>query len=165
MKDSAETSAFESFTAIDNDACSVAIRSIDPNSSWGYEIQVALENKSPDKTYMFAMETATVNGVETEICNLSWSGTTLEENGITEVTDLEFTLRAYDEDDWSGNDLVHEEIAFQPQRKHVKAAYWSSTIKMRTSGSALHVSDWRTMRSWESSISGMRSGCPISFSI
>lgn len=96
---------------------------------------------------------------------LSWSSTTLKENGITEVTDLEFTLKAYDEDDWSGNDLVHEEIAFQPQRKHVKAAYWSSTIKMRTSGSALHVSDWRTMRSWESSISGMRSGCPISFSI
>ena len=66
MKDSAETSAFESFTAIDNDACSVAIRSIDPNSSWGHEIQVALENKSPDKTYMFAVETATVNGVETD---------------------------------------------------------------------------------------------------
>ena len=70
MKDSAETSAFEGFTVIDNDACSVAIRSIDPNSSWGHEIQVALENRSPDKTYMFAVETTTVNGVETEICNL-----------------------------------------------------------------------------------------------
>ena len=66
MKDSAETSAFESFTAIDNDACAVAIRNIDPNSSWGHEIQVALENKSPDKTYMFAVETATVNGVGTD---------------------------------------------------------------------------------------------------
>lgn len=66
IKDSAETSAFESFTVIDNDTCSVAIRSIDPNSSWGHEIQVALENKSPDKTYMFAVETATVNGVETD---------------------------------------------------------------------------------------------------
>lgn len=65
-KDSAETPTFDGFTAIDNEACSVAIRSIDPNSSWGYEIQVALENKSPDKTYMFAVETAAVNGVETD---------------------------------------------------------------------------------------------------
>lgn len=255
-KDSAETTAVDSFTAIDNEACSVAIRSIKPNSSWGYEIQVALENKSPDKTYMFSVETAAVNGVETNpffakevtpgnkandsihfsdlseygigdytdielffwIYNaddwmedpvakesfhiypygedkaetftrasaatdrvlaetndvavivtgarmdelwgytldlylqnkseknvyfsiddasingymadpvfassvkagkqkfetVSWSNTILEENEITEVTDLEFTLRAYDEDDWSADDLIHEEISFQP---------------------------------------------------
>ena len=119
----------------------------------------------PERRQMDPFFASSVKAGKQKFVTLSWSRTTLEENGITEVTDLEFTLRAYDEDDWSGNDLVHEEIAFQPQRKHVKAAYWSSTIKMRTSGSALHVSDWRTMRSWESSISGMRSGCPISFSI
>lgn len=251
-----EMSSFEGFTAIDSEACSVAVRAIDPDSTWGYEIQVALENKSPDKTYMFSVDTAAVNGVETDplfatevapgkkanesihfpdlsgygikeftdielffrvynnddwaedpaanesfhvypygeekaeafvreaaaadrvlaenddvavivtgvrmdeiwgytlylylmnksekdvmiaiedasingymadpffassvkagkvkFTTVSWSDTTLEENGITEVTDLEFTLRAYDENDWSGDDLINESISFQP---------------------------------------------------
>lgn len=57
---------------------------------------------------------SSVKAGKQKFVTLSWSRTTLEENGITEVTDLEFTLRAYYEDDWSGNDLIHEEIAFQP---------------------------------------------------
>lgn len=45
---------------------------------------------------------------------MSWSDSTLEENGITNVETIEFKLRAYDADDWSASDLVNEVITLNP---------------------------------------------------
>ena len=120
-----ESAATDRVLAETNDVA-VIVTGVRMDEIWGYTLDLYLQNKS-EKNVMFSVEDASVNGYMADsffvssvkagrhkFATLSWSGTTLEENGITEVMDLEFALRAYDEDDWSGNDLVHEEIAFQP---------------------------------------------------
>lgn len=55
---------FEPVTVVDNEECSIVINEIKPNSIWGCTLKVELENKSSDKTYMFAVNNASINGVQ-----------------------------------------------------------------------------------------------------
>lgn len=45
---------------------------------------------------------------------MAWSDTTLEENGITEVEEIEVLFRAYDADDFMGEDFANEVITLNP---------------------------------------------------
>ena len=45
---------------------------------------------------------------------MAWSDTTLEENGITEVEEIEVLSRAYDADDFMGEDFANEVITLNP---------------------------------------------------
>lgn len=118
---------FESFTPIDNDECSVIIKDIDPKNTWGYTVKAELENKSTDKTYMFSVETASINGVEadplfaTEVApgkksnnDISFTDSSLKEAGITDVTDIEIVFRVYDTNDWSAADVAKETFHVYP---------------------------------------------------
>ena len=46
--------------------------------------------------------------------SMAWSDTTLEENGITEVEEIEVLFRAYDADDFMGEDFANEVITLNP---------------------------------------------------
>lgn len=92
---------FEEVVAIDNAECAVKITEIDPDNMWGYTLKAQLENKSTEKTYMFSVESASINGVQcdpmfaSEVAagkkaneEINFSTDTLEENGIVEYTDI-----------------------------------------------------------------------------
>lgn len=97
---------FEEVVAIDNAECAVKITEIDPDNMWGYTLKAQLENKSTEKTYMFSVESASINGVQcdpmfaSEVAagkkaneEINFSTDTLEENGIVEYTDIGVATR------------------------------------------------------------------------
>lgn len=113
--------SFTELVAVDNTECSIKITEIDPDNMWGFTLKAQLENKSTDKTYMFTVESAAINGVQcnspfaTEVAagkksneKISFSDDELEENGVGDYTDIELTFRVYDSNDW-GTDAVAEE--------------------------------------------------------
>ena len=119
---------FEAVAAVDNDECAITIKSIDPDDMWGYTLKALLENKSSDKTYMFSVETAFINGVEcdpffaTEVApgkksnaELNFNLDTLEENGVAEPTDIELIFRVHDSDDWMAEPVAYETVHVYPQ--------------------------------------------------
>ena len=117
--------SFEGFTAVENDACAITLTDIDSDNIWGYTINAVMENKSADKTYMFAVETASINGVQadpffaTEIspgkkANESISFSDMEEYGITDFTDIELVFHVYDSEDWMADDVARETVHVYP---------------------------------------------------
>lgn len=118
---------FQELTVVDNDQCTIKITGIDADNLWGYTLETYLENKSSDKTYMFSVDSAAVNGVQsdplfaTEVsagkkanAEISFSDTNLEENGITEFTDIELTFRVYDGNDWAANAVAETTVHVYP---------------------------------------------------
>lgn len=118
---------FEEITVVENNECVVKITGIDPDNLWGYTLKVRLENKSEDKTYMFSLRSAAVNGVQTdpffatEVAagkkaneEINFLDSTLEENGITEFTDLELSFYVYDSNDWEADDVAAETVHVYP---------------------------------------------------
>lgn len=119
---------FEAVTAVNNGECAVTVKSIDPDDMWGYTLKVLLENRSAEKTYMFSVETAFINGVEcdpffaAEVApgkksneDINFDLDTLEENGIGEPTDIELVLRVSDSDDWMADPVAYETVHVYPQ--------------------------------------------------
>ncbi|PKM39615.1 MAG: hypothetical protein CVV04_09550 [Firmicutes bacterium HGW-Firmicutes-9] len=119
--------SFNEITAVDNDECVIKITGIDPDNLWGYTVKINLENKSADKTYMFSVQNAAINGVEidplfaTEVAagkksnnEVSFSDDTLKEIGINEVTDIELTFNVYDSNDWMADAVALETVHVYP---------------------------------------------------
>ena len=103
---------FTEMTAIDNEECMLKITGIEMEDTYEYALKALLENRSADKTYMFALDNVAVNGVQchslfaSEVAagmkaneEIRWSNSDLKKNGITEHTDIELTFRVYDSDD------------------------------------------------------------------
>lgn len=118
---------FTEVVAVDNAECAIKITEIDPDNMWGFTLKAQLENKSGDKTYMFSVESAAVNGVQsdpffaTEVAagkksneEISFSNDALLENGVGDYTDIELTFRVYDSNDWSADDVAKETIHVYP---------------------------------------------------
>ncbi len=118
---------FESFDAVDNDECKIVIKDLDPKGTFGYTVNLGLENKSEDKTYMFAVDAALINGVDcpplfaTEVApgkkankEMIFATSTLEKNGIKEFTDIQIMFRVYDSNDWSADNVAKEEVHIYP---------------------------------------------------
>lgn len=117
---------FDGLTVVDNDECSISITEIDPDNLWGYTLKVNLENKSPEKTYMFSVLSAAVNGVQWDpffasevaagkkaIEDISFSNSELEALGM-DFTDIEITFRVYDSDDWMAEAVATETVHVYP---------------------------------------------------
>lgn len=129
-KEEAEQAAagsMEEITVVDNEACIIKITGIDPDGDYGYTLNAYFENKSADKTYMFAVDSAAVNGVESdpffaaEVAagkksneEISFDSEELAEIGITEFTDIELSFDVYDSDDWSADSVAEETIHIYP---------------------------------------------------
>ncbi|MCC8357841.1 MAG: hypothetical protein LJU34_08470 [Oscillospiraceae bacterium] len=127
--------SFEEITVADNDQCSIVITGLDPDSIWGYTLDVVLENKSEDTTYMFSVLTASVDGVESdpywaaEVAagkkaneEITFYDDTLDEIGVG-YTDIALTFRVYDSDDWSADDVLEETVHIYPYGEENAEAY------------------------------------------
>lgn len=110
----------------DNDSVCVIVTGFTEDSIWGYTANVYLVNKT-DRELMFAADDVSVNGFMADpfwarslsggkVCftSMSWSDSTLEENGIENVEEIEMTLRAYDTNDWSAKDVLNETVTLKP---------------------------------------------------
>ncbi len=119
--------SFEPVTAVDNDACSIVITGLEYDDVWGYTLSVELENKSDDVTYMYSVDTATVNGVQcygvlaTEVApgkkandEISFMDSILEDYDIGNFTDVGLSFRVYDTDDWSADPVAEESVHVYP---------------------------------------------------
>lgn len=116
-------SAFEEITVIDNGECTVKITDIDSGNLFGYTLKAYLENKSPDKTYMFSVSNAAINGVQcdpffaTEVAAGKKSNNDISftnENDIGEFTDIEISFRVYDSNDWTADAVAEETVHVYP---------------------------------------------------
>lgn len=124
---SAKGMTFEKVIAIDNDECAITINEIDEDDLFGfYSLKTTFENKSAEKTYMYSVETAYVNGVEsdpffaTEVNpgkkanqDISFNSSVLEANGVGDFTDIEITFNVYNTDDVEDN-VARETIHIYP---------------------------------------------------
>lgn len=117
---------FTELVLVDNDECAIKITGIDPDNVFGYTLNAQLVNKSADKTFMFSVESATINGVhsdpvfaaevpagKTDNASISFFDIDLENNDIGDFTDIEMTLYVYDSEDWE-NVLVNETVHIYP---------------------------------------------------
>lgn len=118
--------AFEEIILRDDENCTVKITAIEEDGLWGYTLETYLENKT-DKELMFSVSNASVNGF---MCDPFWAVTVsagmkaneeihfmeedLKRSGIETVTDIEYTLRVYDSNDWDAEDLVNEPVTIYP---------------------------------------------------
>lgn len=119
--------SFTELIVVDNEECSIKITKIDPKNLWGYTLKTQLENKSANKTYMFSVERAAINGVvcdplfATEVAagkksnnDISFSDSIFEENEIGEYTDIELAFRVYDSDDWDADPVAEKTVHIYP---------------------------------------------------
>ena len=111
---------------MDNDDLTVTVTGYDPDSLWGYSVNLYLVNKT-DKALMFSVDDASVNGLMSDpffattveagtsaFSQLSWSDSEFEKNGITEVEEIEMNFRVYDADDWGADNLFEETVKLNP---------------------------------------------------
>ena len=117
---------FEVITLVDDENCTVQITSVDADNIWGYTLNVYLENRT-DLDLMFTLDEVSVNGY---MFDPFWASTVsagkksneeisflesdFETNGITEVSEISFTLRVYDSNDWSADHLVEDVFSIHP---------------------------------------------------
>lgn len=111
---------------MDNEYVTVLVTGYEIDPLWGYTANLFILNKT-DVTLMVSVDEASVNGFMADpfyatsvipgkcsFSSMSWSESTLEDNGITEVSEIAFVLRVYDYDDWSAPDFANEPIVLNP---------------------------------------------------
>lgn len=121
---------------IDNDEYSITIQGMGEDSIGEYTINVLVENKSKDTNYMITTKEASVNGVQ--VSSVMYSDVpagkeeetaivleNLKRYGISEYTDIEITILAYNSDDIMGEPLPDETIHIYPygEEKATKFEY------------------------------------------
>lgn len=110
----------------EDENCAMIVTGFDPDSIWGYAVNVYLENKT-DKNLMFSVSDAAVNGymcdpfwAETVAAgkrsntSISWLASELKSNGITEVESLTLPITVYNADDWTGDYLIDATFTLNP---------------------------------------------------
>ena len=114
---------------VDQEDLLFTVTAITDDPVWGYTLKVLLENRT-DKDLMFSLRGTSVNGY---MCDpffaatvtagmkankdISFSKEDFQSIGITEVTDVTFTLRVYDSNDISADAVLEEEFVVYPTGK------------------------------------------------
>ena len=119
-------SAETDITLVSNEDCAIIVTGFDPNSTWGYAMEMYLENRT-DETLMFSASDVAVNGymcdpywavevAQGKRCNsrITWSETDLTQNGITQVEKITFSIRAYDSENWLEGEVLSESFTITP---------------------------------------------------
>ncbi len=104
----------------DNEYATMVIVGVEPDSTWGYTLNVYLENKT-DNAQMFSADDVSVNGFmcdpywatsvaagKKKYCTISWSDSKFEESNITEVETITMPVKVYNYDDWTVDDYIDE---------------------------------------------------------
>ncbi len=113
---------------VDNDQVKVVVIGTEDDSIWGFTVKLYMENKT-DHSVMFSVDEASVNGYMADpfwatsvnankmgFGSMSWGTSSLEEIGISdssEISEIEFKLRAYNDDDYSANDIVNDTFTLE----------------------------------------------------
>ena len=110
----------------DNEYISAVITGFEEDDIWGYTANLYLTNKT-DSEVMFSVDNCSINGYmidpfyassvaagKSAFSSMSWSDDELTKNGITDVTDIEFSFRAYNSEDYSADDYFNEIITVNP---------------------------------------------------
>ena len=109
----------------ENEDLRFVIEKADDSKPSSYRLQVYLENKT-DKNLMFSWDLVSVNGkmldpywamgvaAGKKACSeVIFNRADLEDNGITDITEVEFTLTVSDYDNWSGEELLKEVYTYK----------------------------------------------------
>lgn len=110
----------------DTEQAKVTVIGYENDPIWGYTVNLYIENKC-DKSLSVSIDEASVNGYmadpffatsvragKKDFAGISWSDTTLEENDITDIEEIEFLLKVYDSDNWFADRFVEEIITLNP---------------------------------------------------
>ena len=119
---------------VDNEDLYFAIKSVRDDSALGYEWKVYAENRT-DRNLMFSFEKVSVNGVMCDPfwaevinagkkgnCEITWMRDTLENKQIGDVTQVDFTLNVYNDDDYTEAALMHDPFTVYPLGEENAAA-------------------------------------------
>lgn len=125
--DETEPVSFEEIVVVDNEEAKITLTALDPDNMWGYTVKVLLENKSSEKSYMYSIESASVNGVmitplfatTVEPGKMANEEINLMDDLISshlndEITDIELSFRVYDSEDWLADEVVLETVHIYP---------------------------------------------------
>lgn len=120
---------------VDDENCAVTVTGIEEDGLWGYTLKVLLENKT-DLELMYAIDGVAVNGF---MCDPFWAASVtaqmkaneeisfaaeaFERNGIEVPTEITFTLRVYDNNDWTADALVEQKFAIYPMGEEAVQPY------------------------------------------
>ena len=94
---------------VDDENCTFTITKAEDDKIWGFTLKVFCENKTEDKTLMFAIGNASVNGYMVDPAwaeevapgkksngEVTFSSSAFEDIGITAADEVIFSLRVYD---------------------------------------------------------------------
>ncbi len=115
---------FEEITAVDNDNCIIKITGIDPSNIFGYKVNLFFESKSADKTYMFSIRGASVNGIDIPVTSATEVAPGKKANAEViltndvlanvDYTDIELKFYVYDYNDWMADPVAEESVHIYP---------------------------------------------------
>lgn len=124
-----EEPKFQETVLVDNDDLLFKITAIVNDPIWGYTLKAQMENRT-DKDLMFSLNAVSVNGF---MCDpffaatvtagmkankdISFSKDDFKAIGIEAVTDVTFTLRVYDSDDVTDDEILEEVFVIYPMGK------------------------------------------------
>lgn len=118
---------FEEVIVWDDENCTIKITDMEEDSIWGYTLKAYLENKTADKTMMFSVSSAAINGVSADPLfaaevaagkksneEIIFSIDDLEENGVGDITDIALNFRVSDSNDWSADAIAEASAHVYP---------------------------------------------------
>lgn len=127
---------FEEIIVVDNEECTIKITGLEKSLLWGYTLDIYTENKSAEKTYMFSLRSASVNGVEAstffaeEVApgkksngDITFSDSDFDYNDIGEFTDILLNFHVYDSNDWAADDVAQASVHVYPYGEEKATAY------------------------------------------
>lgn len=133
--------AFAETVIVDNESCTFKVTAIEEEAFWGYTLKAFLENKT-GKELMFTLQDVSVNGFmcdpfwATSVtagmksnADISFSASDFERNGISQVTDIEATVKVYDANDLTAGDVVYEHFILYPQGKDAVQPYARTAVE------------------------------------
>ncbi|MBE6981565.1 MAG: hypothetical protein E7437_04500 [Ruminococcaceae bacterium] len=111
---------------VDDESFTIIVTDYDPDGFFGYTVNLYLVNKT-EANVMISADEVSVNGYmadpffattvaagKSAFASMSWSESDFEENGITDVEAIEFTLSVSDADDWLAEEYFNEIITLEP---------------------------------------------------
>ena len=121
-----DKAVFEEIVVVDNDECTIKVTDLDKNGFWGYTVKAEFENKSDNKTYMYSVLNASIDGLQADpffasevaagkksIETISFTNEELKDETI-EFTDIQMSFTVSDSDDWTADPVAEETIHIYP---------------------------------------------------
>ncbi len=118
---------FKEVTLIDEEVGTVKVTGVEKDPYFGYSIKINIVNNSEDKTYLYSVDQCSVNGVAVDAYfagevdpgkklneEIMFDEAALEENGITEYTDIELLFTVSDAEDFFSDYILEKTVNFYP---------------------------------------------------